>query len=111
MHGDAADIPTPDFDFACVKTRANGQADLPCGRSERESASDGAGRSVESGQNAVAGGLDQSPAMLLDHLQRQLIVTIQQSDAMSVAHLGGTARQIDDIRKQHRGKDAVEIAR
>jgi hypothetical protein len=59
MHGDAADIPTPDFDFACVKTRANGQADLPCGRSERESASDAAGRLVESGQNAVTGGLDQ----------------------------------------------------
>jgi hypothetical protein len=29
MHSDAADIPTPDFDFACVRTRANGQADLP----------------------------------------------------------------------------------
>ena len=28
MHSDAADIPTPDFDFACVKTRANLDADL-----------------------------------------------------------------------------------
>ena len=47
MHGDAADIPTPDFDFAGVKTRANGQADLPCGRSERESAANRAARPIE----------------------------------------------------------------
>ena len=110
MHSDAADIPTPDFDFACVKTRANGQADLPCGRSERESASDAAGRPVESGQNAVTGGLDQIPTMLLDHLQRQLIVTIEQFAPGAVAHRGGAARRVDDIREQHRGKNALEVA-
>src|ERR1700675_4821140 len=97
-----------DFDSACVKPRANGQADLPRGRSERESASDAAGRPVESGQNAVTGGLDQSPTMLLDHLQRQLIVTIEQFAPGAVAHRGGAARRIDDIREQHRGKNALE---
>ena len=93
MHGDAADVPIPDFDFAGVKTRANRQADLFCGRSESESTTDGAGRSVESGKNAVTGGLDQSPAMLLDHLQRQLIVTIEQFAPDAVA--GSAARRVE----------------
>ena len=49
--------------------------------------------------------------MLFDHLLRQLIVTIQQSTPRLVAHLGGAARRIDDIRKQNRGQDAFEIRR
>jgi len=43
MHSDAADIRPLISISPVVKTRANGQADLPCGRSERESASDAAG--------------------------------------------------------------------
>ena len=55
MHGDAADIPTPDFDFAGVKTRTNGQADLPCGRSERESAPDARGRRPQTSKGGNRG--------------------------------------------------------
>ena len=34
MHGDAADIPSPDLDFAGMKAGADGEADLPDGRTE-----------------------------------------------------------------------------
>jgi hypothetical protein len=91
VHRYAADIPAPDFNLTGMQTGAERQADLLCGCSERQSAANGATRSVESRQNAVPCRLDQNPAMLLDNLLRQLIMTIQQATPCLIADIGDTA--------------------
>src|SRR5208337_2330465 len=53
VHGDAADVPAPEFDFAGMETGAQGQADLLGGRPERQRASDRAPRPIEGRENAV----------------------------------------------------------
>ena len=61
VNGNAADIPTSQFDLAGMQTGAQGQADLLGGRPERQRASDRASGPVERRENAVAGDLIRDP--------------------------------------------------
>src|SRR5271168_3912937 len=47
VHGDAADIPAPDLDFAGMQSGAQRQADLLGGRPERQRAADRASRPID----------------------------------------------------------------
>ena len=111
VHRYSANIPASDFNFASMEAGARLQANLSrrCAKSQR--AANCAARSIEPRQKPVAGRLDQNTAMLCDGLNRQLVVTVQQSSPGLVAYRGGAARGIDDIGKQHRGENAFEIAR
>ena len=111
VNGNAADIPTSQFDLAGMQTGAQRQADLFRRRAKSQRAANCAARSIEGRQNPVAGRLDQNTAMLCDGLNCQPVVTVQQSSPGLVAYRGGAARGVDDIRKQHRGENAFEIAR
>src|SRR6478752_1457356 len=111
MDGYAPDVMAPDLDFAGMKARAQRQSDLLRGRPERQGTAYGAARSIESRQNAVAGRLDQSPAMPLKQLNCQLIVTIQQSPPCLIAFRSSAPCRIDDVGEQNRGKNALEAIR
>jgi hypothetical protein len=72
---DAADLVAPDLDFSSMQTRTQGQANASgCGRKCRR-ATYGATGSVEGGENAVTGVLDQVAAVSFNHLTCQFIVT------------------------------------
>ena len=58
----------------------------------------------EGRQNAVAGALHQNPAMPLDHLSRELVVTVQHPAPALVTHRGRVAGRIHDIGKQTVGE-------
>ena len=79
VHRNSADIPAPDFNFAGMETGARRQANLFGRRAKRQRAANCAARSIKRRQNPIAGRLDQNTAMLCDSLNRQLIVTVQQS--------------------------------
>jgi hypothetical protein len=111
VNRNTSDVAPPYLDFAGVKTCAQRQTDLLSRRSERQSASDGAAGSIERRQNAIAGILDQNSAMLLDHLLREEIVTIQQPTPVLVAHFRGAARRIDDVGKQNRSQNPLKFSR
>jgi hypothetical protein len=60
---DATDIAAPDFDFSGMQTRAQGQANLfGCGRKCQRATYRATG-SIEGGENAVTGILDQVAAV------------------------------------------------
>jgi hypothetical protein len=106
-----ADVPPSDLNFAGVETCPQRQTDLLRGRAERQRTSHRAAGSIERRQNAVAGILDQNPAMLLDHLLGELIVAIQHPAPALVAHGGGAERGIHNVGKQHRGQNPLKLGR
>jgi hypothetical protein len=90
VYCDAANIPTPYLDFTGVETRANRQSCLFGSRAKRQGASNCPTRPVERRQEAVAGGLDQSPTVLFDDLPCYLVVSIQQPSPRLIALFNGT---------------------
>ena len=71
----------------------------------------GATGSIESGEDAVSGVLDQVAAVSLNRLARQLVVTVQQPSPVLIAHFGGATRRVDDVGEQYGGQDALQIGR
>jgi hypothetical protein len=98
VHGYAADISTSDFNFACMEAGARRQANLFCRRAKRQRTANCAARSIERRQYPIAGRLDQNTAMVCNGLNRQPVVTIQQSSPGLIPYLGGATRGINDIR-------------
>ena len=111
MHRNPADVPASQFDLAGVEAGAQRQANLAGRGLERQRASNGAAGAVERRQNAVAGAFDQIAAMFVDKLLRHLIVALEQSTPLLIAHRGGAARGIDNVREQDRRQNALKIER
>jgi hypothetical protein len=111
VHRDPANVPASHFNLAGVEAGAQRQADLFRRGLKCQGASNGAAGAVERGEDAVSGALDQLSAMFLDQLSGHLIVAFEQSTPLLIAHRGGAARGIDDVREQDRRKHALEIER
>jgi hypothetical protein len=111
VHRYSTDIPASDFNFASMEAGARRQANLFRRRAKRQRTANCAARSIERRQNPVAGRLDQNTAMVCDGLNRQPVVTVQQSSLSLIAYRGGATLGIYDIRKQHSGENAFEITR
>ena len=111
VNRNTADVPPSQFDLAGVETCPQPQPDLRTGRAESQCTSDRAAGPIEGRQNAVAGAFHQSPVMLLDHLLRELVVTVQHPTPALVTHRGRAARGIHDIGKQDRGEDPLKLSR
>jgi hypothetical protein len=97
MYADAADIAVAEFDLAGVQARSDLQADplqlIPqgCGAADRPS------WTIEGGQDAITGGLDQLALELLDHPAGQLIVHVQQLPPTLVSELTSPLGRVDDV--------------
>ena len=101
VHCDAADVTASNFNLPSVKASSQRYSNLIGCRLERQRASHGTTGSIECCENAVTSCLDQSPAMLLDHLLRKFIVLIEQSTPCLIADCRRAARRIDDIGKKN----------
>src|SRR6478752_10436805 len=79
---------------------------------QRNSSSpDRAAWSIERGEDAIAGALDQSAAMGLHVVSGCGVVGIEQAEPAAVADAGRGHRRVDDVGEQDRGEHAVGIGR
>jgi hypothetical protein len=110
VHRHSANIPASDFNFASMEAGARLQANLSrrCAKSQR--AANCAARSIERRQNPVAGRLDQNTAMICDGLNRQPVVTVQQSSPGLVAYRGGALRGISSMSPSNASTSPVKKA-
>src|SRR3954471_18921140 len=97
MHADAADVTESQLHLSGVNAGAN--VDVIC----RSAVADCSGcvdtsrRTVEGGEHAVAGCLDEAPAEFGDQFSRARVVLVQEVTPRSVAHLYGALRGPDDV--------------
>ena len=72
-----------------------------------EGAADGAGGSVEGGEEVVAAGVDLAAAEAGQLVAYNGAEAVEEFAPGPVAELGGTLGRADDVGEQHRGEDPV----
>lgn len=92
VHRNPANVMAPHFNLARVETGSQGQPNLFGGCPQRQSASNGTTRSIESCENAITRGLNQSAAVFPDYLPRKLIMVVKQSTPCLIASCSRAAR-------------------
>jgi hypothetical protein len=109
VHGDPTDISASHLDLAGVQPRAQRETDLLRSGAEGERASHRTARSVEGCENAVACAFHEIPAMLLDGLLRQTIVTIEQFVPALISDLHCHTSRVDDIGKENGRQNPIRL--
>ena len=77
---------------------------------DRGGAADRARGPVEGGEEAVAGALHLAAAVAVERLAEERVVALEQEAPAAVAHLGGAAGGVADVREQHGGEHPVRLA-
>ena len=91
-----------------MEAEANLEAEPPCSIANRAGARDCAGRPVERGQEAVAGGVQLSPPKPVELAADERVVLLEQLPPATVAEIGSELGRADDVREEHGGEDTVE---
>src|SRR6201985_2573500 len=108
VDGDAADVVVAQLDLARVYARPHLETQAPQDVADRHGTPDGAGGSVEPGEEAVACGVDLTAVEALKLPPDLGVVPAEQVLPSLVANLDRALRGVDDVGKQHRGQDALD---
>ena len=95
--------------LAGVDARTDVDAELPQRVADRERAADGARRTVERGEEPVAGGVDLAAAKPLELAPNRGVVRAEELAPAAIAELHGPLRRADDVGEENRGEDAVGL--
>ena len=109
VDGDPPDIGIGQLDLARVQAGAHLQADGADGLADSRGASDRSGRSIEDGQEPVAGRLDLAAAVSVQLGPYGEVMRRKERSPTLVAELGSTAGGVDDVREEHGREDAIRV--
>jgi hypothetical protein len=107
VDSNTADVVASQLHLACVQSGADSQPQRKQSIAKSEGTVNGPTRTVESGEDAIAGQLYEAPSVLLDDGSHHCIVALQQGTPPPIAQRRGLLGRADDVGEQDRSQRAT----
>ena len=104
MHGDSRDVVAAAFDFACVQSTAEAEAEVARIVDDALCAPHALGRPGEGCEHAVTGRLDRLSAMGGDRCASVGQVPLERAGPFAIPGVGGAPGRVDEVGEQDGGQ-------
>ena len=111
MNGHSSDVVATNFAFTRVDSCSHRKADAGDTLVNRLRGRDRPPRTHESGENPVAGGLDDPSVEPCHGVLHDRVVLIEKGPPTAIAELRSGARRVDDVGEEDRGEDPIDKSR